>query len=122
MKYHIVDDHCGIIGGEDYGYVESYEEAEAAIVKRKEQGYRGGCRCNGSGWKIMTCNELTIHMETMKKKYWFIINDEHRCVKYEESSMSFDEQMAKINKTKISDLYMTGSIEERPFRLISENN
>jgi len=125
-KYHIVDIHCRIIGGEDYGTVSTYEEAEAAIIKRKEQGYRGGCRCSGTGWKIMTCEERHEFLNSHQSAYWFVtLNDTpHFCQKYEETSKSFDEQMAESDKINISDLYMTDDNkekEERPYRLIPKD-
>lgn len=56
MKFHVVDDHCGMAGGEDFGAVESREAAQAIIDARIASGDKGGCRCGG-GYLIQTCEE-----------------------------------------------------------------
>lgn len=60
MRFHIVDDHCSVAGGEDMGAVASREEAEAIIAERVAAGDIGGCRCTRRlehGYSIQTCEE-----------------------------------------------------------------
>lgn len=96
MKYHVLDDHCNIIGGEDHGAVDTAEEAAQAINEQIASGHKGGCRCSGSGWRVLTCEELQKHLESTQDKYWFIsIPDKHECKPYRELSMS--DEMAKFD-------------------------
>lgn len=56
-RFHVVDDHCGIAGGEDFGAFDTREQAEQAIADRRAMGDKGGCRCGGLGYLIQTCEE-----------------------------------------------------------------
>lgn len=55
-RFHVVDDHCSIAGGEDFGAAPSREEAERIIAERIANGDKGGCRCGG-GYLVQTCEE-----------------------------------------------------------------
>jgi hypothetical protein len=56
MRYHIVDPHCSVAGGEDFGAVDTREEAEKIVADRIASGDEGGCRCQ-RGYLIQTCEE-----------------------------------------------------------------
>jgi hypothetical protein len=56
MRFHIVDPHCSVAGGEDLGAVGSRVEAEEIVAARILGGDPGGCRC-GRGYVIQTCEE-----------------------------------------------------------------
>jgi hypothetical protein len=56
MKFHIVDPHCSVAGGEDLGAVDSRQQAEEIIAARILGGDPGGCLC-GRGYMIQTCEE-----------------------------------------------------------------
>jgi len=56
MRYHIVDPHCSVAGGEDFGAVDTREDAEKIIADRIAGGDEGGCRCQ-RGYLIQTCEE-----------------------------------------------------------------
>ncbi len=56
MRYHIVDPHCSVAGGEDFGAVDTREEAEKIVVDRIASGDGGGCRCQ-RGYLIQTCED-----------------------------------------------------------------
>jgi hypothetical protein len=53
--YHVVNMWCGVIGGDDYGYLRTRGLAERAILAQQRAGYKGGCRHSGSGWAIQAC-------------------------------------------------------------------
>lgn len=57
-RFHIVDPHCSVAGGEDFGAVGTREEAEKIVADRIASGDEGGCRC-GRGYLIQTCEERT---------------------------------------------------------------
>jgi hypothetical protein len=55
-RFHVVDPYCGVAGGEDFGAVDTHEEAERIIAARVATGDEGGCRCH-RGYLIQTCEE-----------------------------------------------------------------
>jgi hypothetical protein len=58
MRFHIIDPHCSVAGGEDFGAVDTREEADKIVAERIANGDEGGCRC-GRGYLIQTCEERT---------------------------------------------------------------
>jgi hypothetical protein len=61
-RFHVVDDHCNIAGGEDYGAFDTLVQAEAAIAEKRNIGIKGGCRCC-RGWMIQTCEDrIRVHL------------------------------------------------------------
>lgn len=99
MRYHVINDHCNIIGGKDHGAVDTREEAEEKIVEQKARGNKGGCRCSGSGWRIYNCQELQQHMERTWARYpIFMLSDTHECREY--NPRSFNEQMEASDNSR----------------------
>ena len=56
MRFHIIDPHCSVAGGEDFGAVDTREEAKKIVADRIASGDEGGCRCQ-RGYLIQTCEE-----------------------------------------------------------------
>lgn len=55
-RFHVIDPHCSVAGGEDFGAVETREEAEKIVADRIAAGDEGGCRC-GRGYVIQSCED-----------------------------------------------------------------
>lgn len=53
--FHVIDNWCGFDGGENYGALPTMAEAEAAVAAQREDGRKGGCRHDGSGWLVRPC-------------------------------------------------------------------
>jgi hypothetical protein len=47
-----------VAGGEDFGAVDTLEQAEKIVAERVAKGDEGGCRCH-RGYLIQTCEERT---------------------------------------------------------------
>lgn len=62
--WHLVDYHCGLAGGEDFGFLKSYQDARYAMADQiVVRGRKGGCRHKGGGWTVRghSSDETTDH-------------------------------------------------------------